>query len=90
MKKLLLVVALTFLLVGCSATTKYVDVPVFKQIDFNMPTRPVLRSAGPAGFDKVSKDVEEDLLDMSSYATQCENILIDLKLKKSININSQK
>lgn len=52
---------------------------------FEMPTRPVLVSDGQGDFDMVSKNVETDLIDIKTYASQLENILKTLKMSESIN-----
>ena len=81
MKTISILLFLVFCLCGC-CQTKYVDIPVYQPVSFDMPKRPLLISNGQQGFDRASKDIETDFLSVVNYAIGCENLLIRLKTQK--------
>lgn len=70
-------------LTACACEPVYL--PVYTVPDFEMPVRPQLRSTQAGTMDSMSKNVELDLIDLSTYATQLENIVKTIKSYKPVS-----
>jgi hypothetical protein len=92
--KYLIHIFLLIVLTGCTCDPKIVKVPVFQTPEFLMPVRPVLSTdisiksqSGVLSSESLNtKNEESNILELSKYATQLENLLISLK---SINNTQQ-
>jgi len=59
-----------------------VYLPVYTVPEFDIPARPQLRSTETGTMDEMSKNVELDLIDVTTYAIQLENIIKTIKSYK--------
>jgi len=87
MKTLILLFLLS--LGGCKSI-EYVYVPVYTPIEIQMPVRPVLSSVGGTSYDVIGKNIENDLIDLKSYAMQLELLLNDISIKQGQKIKINK
>lgn len=64
-------------LTGCKTNEcpEAVRVPVFTPPNVEMPKRPVLVSNDKSNHDITTKNAEKDLIDLSNYASQLEDVL---------------
>lgn len=91
MRYILISIATIVMLSGCGlCTTKERIVTVEKEVfvtpKFDMPPRPEIRKYnGQVSDALVIRNIEFDLLDISTYATQLENILKKIKSNETIN-----
>ncbi len=83
-KLLILINSIVILfLSGCASqpviVTKTVDIPVWISPTITMPDRPKLISDGIGSDGEIAKKLEVDLVNMSNYDTQLENLLLTIK-----------
>lgn len=69
------------LLVGCATIEKppCADIPVFDKPQIIMPTRPVLRDPAGKSDGQIVRELQMNVNDLKTYATQLENTLEPLK-----------
>jgi hypothetical protein len=61
---------------GCASTEpKIVEIPVWTPPHITMPKRPVLTSDGSGDAGSVVRKVENDLINVSEYAAELENLI---------------
>ena len=67
---------------GCTWNTKpcppVVDVPVYTKPNIKMPVKPVLRSDANTSDVELIRNIELDILDITTYATSLENLLKEI------------
>jgi len=77
--KYVLYIILIISLSACSFfEPKTIILEVYTPPKVEMPQRPVLVSDSGGDTNDITKNAEKDLLDLSSYATQLENVILKL------------
>lgn len=82
MRKIILTILLVVSLVGCSSAKPPmppVDVPVWTPPTITMPKRPVLTSTNIGTDGDIARKIEDDLIIITEYAKELENLLIDIQ-----------
>jgi hypothetical protein len=79
MKKIISMCIFCIFLSGCACDVKIVKEPVWTPPKITLPARPILSSDSNGSNGILARKLESDLIDITSYAKQLENIIKDIQ-----------